>query len=197
MKTFKLWLEEMELDKVIPPNERYKDIWVDDPKNPEQVAAWKRSETKKVYTFPLNKDKFIHFTLAEYVPQILEDSAIKAEGSTFAVSTSFGIWFPVVQFNHIINKKNDRTIAPMDLKNKLRHEKMLKRGFRVPELGKEIQAIIFQTDKMPKIANVEEVVWDGDLPIKNVKQLTSREAIQILKHAPYKIGNDDEVKYEL
>ena len=197
MKTFKLWLEELELDKVIPPNERYKHIWVDDPNNPEQVAAWKRSETRKVYTFPLNKDKFIHFTLAEYVPQILEDSVIKSEGSTFAVSTSFGVWLPVVQYNHIINKKNDRTIAPMDLKNKLKYEKMLKRGFRVPELGKEIQAIIFQTDKMPRIANVEEIVWDGDLPIKNVKQLTSREAIQILKHAPYKIGNDDEVKYEL
>lgn len=190
------WQEQLQLDKTVAPNERYKHIWVDDPNNPEQIAAWQRSQTKKVYTFPLNKEKFIHFTLAESVAQILEDSMIKSQGSTFAVSTSFGVWLPVVQYDHIIRKKNDRTIAPRDLKNKLKYQKMLKRGYRAPELGKEIQAIIFQTDQIPKIAHSEEVIWEGDLKIKNAKQLTSREAIQILKHAPHQIGSDDEVKYE-
>ena len=192
----KTWQEQLQLDKTIAPNEKYKRIWVDDPNNPEQIAAWQRSQTKKVYTFPLNKEKFIHFTLAESVAQILADSTIKSQGSTFAVSTSFGVWLPVVQYNHIISKKNDTTIAPRDLKNKLKYQKMLKRGYRVPELGKEIQAIIFQTDQIPKIAHSEEVIWEGDLKIKNAKQLTSREAIQILKHTPHQIGSNDEVKYE-
>jgi hypothetical protein len=38
---------------------------------------------------------------------------------------------------------------------------------------------------MPYLAHAEEVVWDGNVPLKYVESLSSREAIRMLKHTPY------------
>lgn len=188
---FKNWFEELEQDQTILPNPRTKSIWVSDPKNPEQVNSWKKKNTRKLYQFPLAKEKFIHFSLKESIPEIVKSSTIKGEGSTFAVSLSYGIWFPVVQFDHIIRKKKEKTLHPKDFLN----PRYKKNGYRLGNLGEEIDAIIFQTDKLPKRGNAEEVIWEGDIPMKNAKTVTTREAIRMLKNTPYTIGNDDEVNY--
>lgn len=196
---FRNWLEELEQDEVIPPSEASKRFWVSDPNNPEQVKAWQKSNTRRVYKFPLAQDKFIHFTLIETVPEILESKVIKSAGTSFAVSLSYGIWFPVVQFNHIINKKGSRQgiLAPMDLKrlSKNRAEKLLQNGWRLPNFGEEIGAVMFRTEKMPVRGNAEEVLWSGDIPLADVQQIDTRQAIRLLKKTPYDIGSDDEVRY--
>ena len=74
-------------------------------------------------------------------------------------------------------------------------------GIRLPEpanLGEEIVAILFRTDKMPYLAHAEEVLWDGNVPLKSVEPLSSRDAINMLKHTPYSDqldNNNDTVKY--
>jgi hypothetical protein len=186
---FKLWLENLELVSVTPPSKyllKYLNL-----KNPQEL----KKHYKNNYKFPLNQDKFIHFSLAENIPEIVKSQKLGSESSNFAVSCSFGIWFPLVQFNHIITMRKKKLLSPSNLRKKSEKEELLKRGYEIPEFNKEISAVIFQTKEMPNSANVEEVVWHGPVPIYNVKAISTRLAINILKNAPYKIGNDDTVQY--
>lgn len=190
MLRFKDWLESLNLQQTVLPDERSKRIWVAQPNNPQQIDYWKRNNTKNIYQFPLNQDKFIHFTLRDSLPEILQRQELTGTPgySTFAVSLSYGKWIPVVQYNHIVTKKGMTT--PLDAKTSKR---VIKRP--AANMGQEIVAILFQTDKLPKHGNVEEVVWDGSVPLKNVQAMSSRDAIRMLQHTPYKIGEDDQVQY--
>lgn len=159
IKTFQEWLESFELQQTIPPKDYTKRIWVSDDKNPEQISAWQRKNTRRVFTFPLSKEKFIHFTPKENVPEILKSGMLKGS-SVFAISTSFGIWYPRVQFTHI-KHDSDKGRAG------------------------QTQAILFQTNKPPVDSTYEEVVWHESVPVLNPQVMSTRDAIRVLKHTPH------------
>ena len=190
---FKNWLN---LKQTIPPSEFRQHFYVNDPKNPEQITAWKRKLSKNVYDFPISRERFIHFTLPEYAEKIIEKRIIGLEGiSVFAVSLSYGIWFPTVQFNHITAKRDDDKAMIYQLKRKDSKEKLIAKGLTIPEYGKEVIAIMFSTNDIPKTAHREEVVWDNPVEIHNFQLISTRDAINRLKHTPYSIGEDDLVHY--
>ena len=197
MMQFKKWME-MQLVQTIPPNERTKSIWVKQLNNPEQVDAWKRSLTRHVYEFPLNKESFLHFTLNDFADEIVKTGMIEG-ASVFAVSCSFGIWFPVVQFNHIISKKQDKMFTPAEIKkakkNPTAFERYKKSGWKIPNFQEEICAVHFTTQSKPVSAHSEEIIWHGPLSIQNATRIPLRDAIRILKNTPHKIGADDTVTY--
>ena len=155
MQTFCQWLENFEFSRSIPPPDYSKKIWVNDPKNPEQIASWQKERTAKIFKMPLKNDKFIHFTENKNEPFILKSQQLNGS-SVFAISTTFGKWYPEVQFTHI-KKRID-----------------------------EVTAIIFQTNKMPVSARAEEVVWHDDVPILNARVIPTRLAINILKKTPHR-----------
>lgn len=196
---FKQWLENLELLKTVLPNERFKNIWVNQPNNIQQINYWKKQNTSNIFQFPLNQDKFVHFTLRENAPKILSDNLIKSDPA-FGISLNFGMWLPVVQFAHIIRKRNSKLFSPGDIAklSAERRQQLEKDGWQLPNFGQEIVAIVFKTDKLPNSAHREEVVWDGPLPIKDAQVMSSRDAIRMLKKTPYgdKLdANNDSVEY--
>jgi len=192
---FRQYLENLEKVKEVPPREFSKSFWVNDPNNPQQIDYWKKKNTYQVHKFPLAKDRFIHFSLKENIPSIVKAQEISGDYSIFAVSLAYGIWFPMVQFNHIISKSKDKILSPMYLANKKKKDQALAAGWKQAKLGDEIAAVSFQTHQMPRIANSEEVVWDGPLKIYNAEMMPSRAAIRLLKKTPYDIGTEDIVEY--
>ena len=172
IKSFQDWLESLQLHQVIAPRDYTKRIYVSDDKNPEQIAAWQKQNTHKVFKFPLSKEKFIHFTPRENIPEILKTGLLKGS-SVFAVSTSFGKWFPRVQFTHIKHDKNNKR-------------------------SDQIDAIVFKTNKIPAGAHGEEVIWHDSVPILNAQVISTRSAINILKHTPYgkEIEENDQNRVE-
>jgi hypothetical protein len=198
---FKQWLE-VDLHKTIPPDEKFKNIYVNDLNNPQQHQAWQRNNTHKIWRFEIAKDRFVHFTLPESADKIIQDQIIENE-RVFAISLVWGMWFPVVQFNHIIDKKKEKLISPIELKNQSpakrleKIQKLQSRGWKMPNYGEEVVAIVFQTNQLPTIGHKEEVIWNGPLKIKNSTIASSREAILRLKHTPYGniVGNEDVVQY--
>lgn len=193
---FLTWLENLKLRQEVPADPMYKDIWVNQPNNQQQVKSWEKNRGLKVYEFPLASEKFIHFTLKETVPQIIQSKQIGfGNAGVFAVSTNYGIWFPTVQFNHIMSKRKEMHLLPQDLRKPKFAQRMREKGWTQPNYGQEIAAVIFTTNQKPRSANAEEVVWDDAISLTDVKQLSTREAIQILKHTPHTIGSNDLVKY--
>ncbi len=161
----------MELQQEIPPSDYSKKIAVSDPNNPQQLSAWKRTFGKKIYKFPLKNDKFVHFSLQENLPDILKAQVLR--GPAFAVSLSFGVWNPGVQFNHIVRSKGGNV--------------------REPNLSQQIGAIIFQTSQIPtNPGTMEEVYWENGVPLQNASIISAREAIQRLKHTPYALKDSQE-----
>lgn len=192
---FAEWLNEiLEPTQTIPPDERFKNIFVNDPNNPQQVATWQRKETKQIYRFPLNKEWFIHFSLVETISQIIKYGE-ELTGPVYAISRSFGKWVPGVQYDHIISRKPN-TMSPSKLRDPMKRAKYEKAGWAVPNFGEAISAITFQTNIPPTSAHPEEVYWEVDhLPVQGAKALSSRMAINMLKNVPYQIGNNDQVTY--
>lgn len=193
---FKKWFENLEFEKEVPPNERTKHIWVKQPNNQQQIDYWKKNNTKRHFTMPLNKDRFIHFSLNESIKAILETNKIEyGNAGVFAVSCTYGKWSPIVQFNHIINKnKNKKFLTPMDLKSK-KVQMLINKGYQMPEFSKEISAVIFKTNEMPINGFVEEVYWDRAISVFDCKEVGTRQAITILKNTPNTISGDDSVTY--
>ena len=195
---FRLWLEKLELKSTeVSPISDYLRF---DRNNPQEVQSIQNRYTARIWQFPLAKDYFIHFTLSERVEEILRAKELGPRTDTgdgynvFAVSCSFGIWFPIVQFNHIITKKKERVVSPLELRTG-KSKKMLERGYRMPNFGQEIAAIRFRTNKVPDVAHSEEVVWHGTVPLIEASAITTREAVNILKHSQYKISEQDTVQY--
>lgn len=199
MKSFKQWIEELTHFDTVPPNERTKNLHISlkhlHPNNQQQMKSWDKKNTKQIFQFPLEKEKFIHFTLKENVPLIIQTKKLEGDHSIFAVSLSYGVWFPIVQYNHIISKSKKNFIPTHALRNPTKKQRLLDRGMEIPSLKDEIAAVVFQTNQIPKIAHAEEVIWDGPVNIYNFKEVDSRMAINLLKHSPYQIGSEDQVQY--
>lgn len=197
MIEFKKWLENLEFEKEVPPSDLTKHIWVNQPNNQQQIDYWKKNNTKKHFTMPLNKDRFIHFSLNETIKSIVETNRIEyGNGGVFAVSCTYGKWVPIVQFNHIINKnKSKKFLAPMDLKSNKKAQMLISKGYQMPEFSKEISAVIFKTNEMPTSGFVEEVYWNKEISIFDCKEIGTRQAISILKNTSYNISDDDAVTY--
>jgi hypothetical protein len=196
---FRSWLESLELTATVQePINPYLSM---DRNNPQAVQKWQKFYTQKRYRFPLAKDSFIHFTLIENIPSILQSNRIgkewyEADTGVFAVSTSFGKWVPIVQFNHIISRKA-KTLSPLELRTRDRRviDKLMSRGYRLANHQEEIGAIRFTTSKMPQSAHPDEVVWLKEVPFASAMALPLRQAIAILKHTPHQIEVDSYVEY--
>lgn len=196
---FKLWLEKLEILSHKPITDDY---WTKaggvyakihryQPNNPQWLKSFHKDYDITTYTMPVKDDKFIHFTPKENIPQILDSNTL-GKGNAFAVSTTFGTWFPIVQFNHIARM----------LPNSLGHSDMVKfkklnkkSNRRIPDMGNEIAAILFKTNDIPNHASQEEVYWDNPIKIHSTQLLSSREAINILKHTPEEIEYPNRVEY--
>jgi hypothetical protein len=193
---FKLWLEKLEIlhrktledDYWTKENGVFAKIYDNLHLNPQWLKSFKKENEATTYSMPIKDDKFIHFSTKETIKKIFE-SSILGEHSVFAISVTFGKWHPKVQYNHIsINLPNSLYITDII-------EKKNKPNKRMPEFGKEIDAILFKTNDLPNFATPEEVYWDHPINIYNAKILSSREAINILKHTPERLEYPHEVKY--
>lgn len=184
---FKLWLEKLELIKQEPvPDDYwtradgiYARIWGNQHKNPQWLKAHQKENTTSTYTMPIEEDSFIHFAPNETIEQINKDQKLKTK-SNYAVSTTFGFWFPQVQYSHI-SRMLPHTIEPKNVK---KLKRPIPPKFKILDYGNEISAIRFKTNSIPSSATPEEVWWDKPVELYDTEILSSREAINILKHTP-------------
>ena len=184
---FKLWLEKLELMKQEPIPDDYwtKDggvyakIYRNRHKNPQWLKSHQKENTTSTYTMPIQDDSFIHFAPNETIEQINKDQKLKTQ-SNFAVSTTFGFWFPIVQYSHI-SRMIPYTIEPKNVK---KMKRPIPPRFKILDYGNEISAIRFKTNTIPSSATPEEVWWDKPVDLYDTELLSSRDAINILKHTP-------------
>lgn len=184
---FKLWLEKLELIKQEPvPDDYwtradgiYARIWGNQHKNPQWLKSHQKENTTSTYTMPIEEDSFIHFAPNETIEQINKDQKLKTK-SNYAVSTTFGFWFPQVQYSHI-SRMLPHTIEPKNVK---KLKRPIPPKFKILDYGNEISAIRFKTNSIPSSATPEEVWWDKPVELYDTEILSSREAINILKHTP-------------
>lgn len=110
----------------------------------------------KYYLMDIKKDKFIHFTTKSRAKEILDSNKLKSESDytplgspvgAFAISSVWGKYFPEVQTTHI----------------KL-------------EPGKDIVAILFTTETLPKWGKLSEVFWEDDVEFDTAEQITKGDA---------------------
>jgi hypothetical protein len=127
------------------------------------VPSWRSGKT---FLGDVSEDLFVHFTTKENAEKILATSTLGEDGfSTFAVSTTYGIFYPGVQTTHI--------------------------------KGENLVAVVFSTDAKPTHGYIEEVVWNGATPIRNIEIISVDDASSLLSQAPVKIEDDDVVIYDL
>lgn len=132
----------------------------------------------KVFKMPLSKERFIHFTPLERAVEIIESGKLLMNppyekfgtDTVDAVSLTYGSWVPKVQTNHIDD----------NLVNK-----------------KDLAAVMFKTNILPKDGYREEVKWEEDVPLIDSDLLDGDEAIDLLLKTPVKIGENDRVIYEV
>ena len=187
---FKLWLEKLELIKHEPvPDDYwtkadgvYARIYGNKHKNPQWLKSHQKENSKSTYTMPIQDDSFIHFAPNETIEQINKDQKLKTQ-SNYAVSTTFGFWFPQVQYSHISRMLPD-AIYSSTMKELKKLKKPIPPNKRIPDYGNEISAIRFKTNTIPSSATPEEVWWNKPVEIYDTEILSSREAINILKHTP-------------
>lgn len=145
--------------------------------NKQGIEKWKKQLTSKTFQYPLNQDKFIHFAPKSLISKIKKENKIRGNyGSTYAISTSFGIYLPKVQF-------------------RITKQAGLPAGSTEETLG----AILFKTNEMPILAKADEVIWKTNyIDIYDVKEISYRLAISILKHTPYgdMLNWNDSVEYQ-
>jgi hypothetical protein len=184
---FKLWLEKLELIQQEPvPDDYwtradgiYARIWGNQHKNPQWLKSHQKENTISTYTMPIEEESFIHFAPNETIEQIIKDQHLKRK-SNYAVSTTFGFWFPQVQYSHI-SRMIPYTIEPKNVK---KLKRPIPPRFKILDYGNEISAIRFKTNTIPSSATPEEVWWDKPVELYDTEILSSREAINILKHTP-------------
>lgn len=120
------------------------------------------------YCMDVLKDRFVHFTTQQNAQKIVKQKKLlinpPQQGfgavGVFAVSLVWGRSVPSVQTTHI-------------------H----KQGHLV--------AVIFQTDVVPNdISASEEVIWQKDVVLKNVKVVSVGEGKRRLKNAPFPLPQD-------
>jgi hypothetical protein len=148
----------------------------------QSVDSWKRDNTYKTYSFPLAKEKFIHFAPVSIVPAVLKEKVLRGNnGGVFAISTSFGQYLPQVQY-----RSSGKGMAGNP-------------KARPAKYNEELSAIIFETDELPIQAGPFEVAWDGNyIQIKNSREIGKRLAITILKNTRYGkfLTYNDSVEYQ-
>lgn len=188
--SFKLWLEKLELisQKPVPDeywtqaNGAFARIWGNQHKNPQWLKSFQKENTASTYTMPIEEESFIHFAPNEVIEKINQEKQLKTK-SNYAVSTTFGFWFPQVQYSHISRMLPD-AIYSSTMKELKKSKKPIPPYKRIPDYGNEISAIRFKTNTIPSSATPEEVWWDKPVELYDTEILSSREAINILKNTP-------------
>lgn len=187
MQSFKLWLEKLELIKHEPipdeywtkANGAFAKIYGNQHKNPQWLKSHQKENSTTTYTMPIQDDSFIHFAPNETIEQINKDQKLKTQ-SNYAVSTTLGFWFPIVQYSHI-SRMIPYTIEPKNIK---KLKRPIPPRFKILDYGNEISAIRFKTNTIPSSATPEEIWWDKPVDLYDTELLSSRDAINILKHTP-------------
>lgn len=184
MKTFHQYLEELKLKNIETPRflDDYYKIFRISPNDKQSRDSWLKKNSRHIYQYPLNKEKFIHFAPASVISSILDEKVLKGNnGAVFAISTTFGNYVPGVQYRIEGTGKMKGKVAGAP------------RG-----VDEVLGAVIFQTDVLPIQGGSTEVVWEGNfLPVKDVKEINYRLAISILKNSPLgsKVKWNDDVEY--
>lgn len=187
---FKLWLEKLELIKHEPvPDDYwtknggvYAKIWGNQHINPEWLKSHQKENSTSTYTMPVDEESFIHFAPNEIIDKIYTDQELNTK-SNYAISTTFGKWFPQVQYQHI-SRMLPNAVYSSTMRDLKKFKNPMPKNKRIPDYGKEIKAIRFKTKNIPNSATPEEIWWNQPVKIYDSEILSSREAINILKHTP-------------
>lgn len=128
----------------------------------------------KIYRGDVGQDTFVHFTPQSRARQILESQKLLAnppyekfgiEGVQ-GISLGYGSSVPKTQTTHIDHSEEDPLVA-----------------------------VVFRTGTTPSEGYTEEVLWRGDVDLKDAKVVSAEEARKMLERAPQKITEDDMVVY--
>lgn len=124
-----------------------------------------------VYSMPLARETFIHFTPADRVAFIMESGKLlqrppyKKSGvdAVFGISLTYGVLQPTVQTTHF--------------------------------KGAPLQAIQFKTNVLPKYGYVEEVLWEDDVPLIQPQVMDPGKAAALLRKPLVRLRDGDMVTY--
>lgn len=140
----------------------------------KKLKPKKDDRGREYFEMNIADDEFIHFTRKDRVKQILDSGHLLMRpphpkfgtDTVDAVSLVYGKFLPGVQTTHI--SKNPEKIA----------------------------AIRFKTHVKPKYGYIEEVKWEGDVPLQDAKEVSYSGAVSLLSHTPDMLEDSDhEVKY--
>lgn len=129
------------------------------------LKALEQSGLGTHWEMDLRQDQFVHFTSSKRALDIVASGRlllnppdkISIVNGVFAVSVVWGNYVPRVQ-TYIERQRSDEG---------------------------ETVAILFRTPTLPKVGYPEEVVWDRDVILKNLRVLPSQQAIGLIQKAPF------------
>ena len=128
----------------------------------------------RLYLADVTQDEFVHFTLASRARQIVADGKLLMRppyqkfgiDAVSAVSIHWGKLVPGVQSTHIKATPEDPLVA-----------------------------IRFKTSTMPSYGYIEEVIWNQDVVLKNVKVIPAAAGAALIRGAE-SLGGQDQVRYQ-
>ena len=119
------------------------------------LKSFQKENTASTYTMPIEEESFIHFAPNEVIEKINQEKQLKTK-SNYAVSTTFGFWFPQVQYSHISRMLPD-AIYSSTMKELKKSKKPIPPKKRIPDYGNEISAIRFKTNTIPSSATLQGI----------------------------------------
>jgi len=128
----------------------------------------------KIYQADVERDSFVHFTPRSRAKQILESQKLLAKPphekfgieGVQAISLGYGESVPETQTTHIKHDKDDPLVA-----------------------------VVFRTSTQPEHGYSEEVVWGGDVDLRDAQIVSADDALKRLSQNPQRITEDDMVRY--
>lgn len=125
----------------------------------------------RLYEMPLSKDTFVHFTTPDRAEAIVESGKLLMRP-------------PHPKFGTDTVNAVSTTYG------------VWQPGVQTTHLSRrDLVAVLFQTDTVPKYGYVEEVVWDRDVKLRNPRIVSFQKATGMLKRAPVRIDDGDKVVY--
>jgi len=132
----------------------------------------------KYFRMNIEDDSFIHFTTQKRANEIMQSGVIQLNPpysgyvkAVFAVSVTYGVWFPSVQTTHI---KSWMDVTGYD--------------------DTPLVAVHFMTDIKPIGSHKTEVVWHQDVPLLTADIISVSEAKDMIENNN-QLSDDDEVHY--
>lgn len=131
-----------------------------------------------LYEMPIQKDTFVHFTLASRAKAIVEQGRLLMKpphpkfgiDAVNAISTVYGEFIPGVQLTHL------RSIAKREKDS--------------------IVALVFKTNTKPQYGMAEEVVWKRDVALQGARIFPLAKGVSLIMGSPVRLtGQQDQILY--